>query len=87
MQFFLKTSFFLGFFLSSLAHGAILTEGKTKILHSYPQDLSLAIFESKDDITTGDGAKHDIIRGKAEIATTTTCNRLLSKLNFGVYIK
>lgn len=29
---------------------------------------------TKNDITAGDGAKHDIMSGKAELATRTTCN-------------
>jgi len=29
---------------------------------------------SKDDITAGDGAKHDVIPGKGRLATATTCN-------------
>lgn len=29
---------------------------------------------SKDDITAGDGAKHDLIEGKAVLSTKTTCN-------------
>ncbi len=65
--------------ISSFA-GEILAEGKTKIVRYYAEDPSLAIFESKDDITAGDGAKHDLIEGKAEFAAATTCNvfRLLS---------
>ena len=29
---------------------------------------------AKDDITAGDGAKHDIIPDKGRLATATTCN-------------
>ncbi|MDO8548450.1 MAG: phosphoribosylaminoimidazolesuccinocarboxamide synthase, partial [bacterium] len=44
------------------------------------------IVESKDDITAGDGAKHDIIPNKAVLATTTTCNvfRLLKSAGIPV---
>ena len=61
---------------SSFSYGEeeVLAEGKTKIVLSYPDDPSLAIFEAKDDITAGDGAKHDILEKKAELATKTTCN-------------
>lgn len=71
---------FLAAAISSSFAGQILAEGKTKIVHSFDEDSSLAIFQSKDDITAGDGAKHDVISGKAEMATATTCNvfRLLS---------
>lgn len=62
------------------ASSVILAEGKTKIVRSCPGNPDLAIFEAKDDITGGDGARHDVITGKAEIATETTCNvfRLLA---------
>lgn len=58
----------------------ILAEGKTKIIRRAPDDEKLAILEAKDDITAGDGAKHDVIAGKAELATRTTSNifRLLA---------
>ncbi|MFA4846536.1 MAG: phosphoribosylaminoimidazolesuccinocarboxamide synthase, partial [Patescibacteria group bacterium] len=32
------------------------------------------VVESKDDLTAGDGAKHDVIAGKAALATRTTAN-------------
>ncbi|OHA67951.1 MAG: hypothetical protein A3C82_02880, partial [Candidatus Wildermuthbacteria bacterium RIFCSPHIGHO2_02_FULL_47_12] len=54
--------------------GNKVAEGKTKIIWGVDGDPSLAVVESKDDITAGDGAKHDIMRGKAEFATATTCN-------------
>jgi phosphoribosylaminoimidazole carboxylase / phosphoribosylaminoimidazole-succinocarboxamide synthase len=66
-----------------------LAEGKTKIIQRYEPDSSLAIFQAKNDITAGDGAKHDIIVGKAELATTTTCNvfRLLDACDIPVAFK
>jgi phosphoribosylaminoimidazole-succinocarboxamide synthase len=53
-----------------------LAEGKTKIIWQEPGDASArtVLVESKDDITAGDGAKHDILDGKAVAATATTCN-------------
>jgi phosphoribosylaminoimidazole-succinocarboxamide synthase len=53
-----------------------LAEGKTKIIWQQPGDASArtVLIESKDDITAGDGAKHDVLEGKAVTATTTTCN-------------
>ncbi len=59
----------------------IIIEGKTKIVKQWPDDNSLALLQAKDDITGGDGARHDVIQGKAELATQTTCNvfRLLKQ--------
>ena len=58
----------------------IIAEGKTKCIYSIPGDDTLCRIKSKDDITAGDGAKHDLIEGKAKLATKTTCNvfRLLN---------
>lgn len=52
----------------------VLTEGKTKIIRQDVHDPTLAILEAKDDITAGDGARRDVIVGKAAYATATTCN-------------
>jgi RNA polymerase sigma factor (sigma-70 family) len=53
-------------------------EGKTKVIIDAGDGTVL--IRSKDDITAGDGAKHDVIEGKAASSTTTTCNifRLLN---------
>ncbi len=57
---------------------SIISEGKTKIVkrrkfkNSLVEDLVLIIH--KDDITAGDGEKHDVIEGKAIFNNTTTCN-------------
>lgn len=50
----------------------ILTEGKTKIIRDNGDGT--VIVESKDDITAGDGAKRDVLEGKAEASTQTTSN-------------
>lgn len=50
----------------------LLAEGKTKRI--WGTDDWRVIVESKDDITAGDGAKHDVIIGKAGLANTTTSN-------------
>jgi len=42
-----------------------LAEGKTKIIYENPEDPKMVYMVFKDDITAGDGVKHDIIRGKA----------------------
>ena len=58
-----------------LAQGSrLLNEGKTKKIWEVAEDSSKVRIESKDDITAGDGAKHDILDGKAALATNTTCN-------------
>src|SRR5579884_1815800 len=47
-------------------------EGKTKII--IDAGKGEVIIQSKDDITAGDGAKHDLLEGKAAASTQTTCN-------------
>ena len=54
--------------------GALVTEGKTKKIHLINSGSDLVTVISKDDITAGDGAKHDIIPDKGRLATATTSN-------------
>lgn len=54
--------------------GTLLAEGKTKRIWSIDGEPDMVLLEAKDDITAGDGAKHDVITNKAEWATITTCN-------------
>jgi phosphoribosylaminoimidazole carboxylase/phosphoribosylaminoimidazole-succinocarboxamide synthase len=54
--------------------GALVAEGKTKTIHLVAGRPDLVVLTSKDDITAGDGAKHDIIPDKGRLANTTTCN-------------
>jgi len=54
--------------------GALVTEGKTKKIHQVQGKPDLVVLVAKDDITAGDGAKHDIIPDKGRLATATTCN-------------
>ncbi len=42
-----------------------VTEGKTKVIYENPNDSKTVYMVFKDDITAGDGVKHDIIQGKA----------------------
>ncbi|MBN2102847.1 hypothetical protein JW835_02300 [bacterium] len=42
-----------------------IAEGKTKVIYENPDDPKTVFMVFKDDITAGDGAKHDIIEGKA----------------------
>lgn len=51
-----------------------MIEGKTKILRRLRKGSIIAQVTGKDDITGGDGAKHDVLKGKAKLATRTTCN-------------
>lgn len=61
--------------------GILFNEGKTKKVHELKSNSNLVRITSKDDITAGDGAKHDIIPQKGQFANETTCNvfRLLKK--------
>lgn len=43
----------------------LLNEGKTKIIYENPGDAKTVFMVFKDDITAGDGVKHDQIKGKA----------------------
>lgn len=52
--------------------GELIAEGKTKIIRTATQKPQHVLILSKDDITAGDGAKHDLIEGKATLSTRTT---------------
>ncbi|HEY6256369.1 MAG TPA: phosphoribosylaminoimidazolesuccinocarboxamide synthase [Xanthobacteraceae bacterium] len=54
--------------------GALVAEGKTKRIHEARGGAGLVTLISKDDITAGDGAKHDVIPDKGRLANATTCN-------------
>jgi phosphoribosylaminoimidazole carboxylase / phosphoribosylaminoimidazole-succinocarboxamide synthase len=54
--------------------GALVTEGKTKKIHQLAGRPGMVTLVSKDDITAGDGAKHDVIADKGLLANRTTCN-------------
>src|SRR5438128_8937851 len=56
------------------ALGPLVTEGKTKKVYAVKGGSGLVTVVAKDDITAGDGAKHDIIPDKGRLATATTCN-------------
>ncbi len=51
-----------------------LAEGKTKIIYENPKDEKTVFMVFKDDITAGDGVKHDIIKGKALVDWRTNRN-------------
>src|SRR5579885_1810295 len=54
--------------------GPLLAEGKTKLIYAYPGDPNLAYMVSKDQITAGDGARHNELVGKSRWSTITTAN-------------
>jgi phosphoribosylaminoimidazole carboxylase / phosphoribosylaminoimidazole-succinocarboxamide synthase len=54
--------------------GKRIAEGKTKTIFTVLNDPELVFLVAKDDLTAGDGAKHDIIVGKGKLANETTCN-------------
>jgi phosphoribosylaminoimidazole carboxylase/phosphoribosylaminoimidazole-succinocarboxamide synthase len=54
--------------------GALIAEGKTKKIHQIKGGADLVTVVAKDDITAGDGAKHDIVPDKGRLATATTSN-------------
>jgi len=57
----------------------VVAEGKTKVVEDAGNGEVLV--RSKDDITAGDGAQHDVLAGKAAASTRTTSNvfRLLER--------
>jgi phosphoribosylaminoimidazole carboxylase/phosphoribosylaminoimidazole-succinocarboxamide synthase len=58
----------------TISPGALITEGKTKKIYRINGKSDLVSVIAKDDITAGDGAKHDIIPDKGRLANQTTCN-------------
>jgi phosphoribosylaminoimidazole carboxylase/phosphoribosylaminoimidazole-succinocarboxamide synthase len=59
---------------SPAALGEMVAEGKTKKIYKVKGSAGLVTVVAKDDITAGDGAKHDIIPDKGRLATATTSN-------------
>lgn len=59
--------------MKSFKAGELIAEGKTKVITQSTEPHMITVL-SKDDITAGDGAKHDLLTGKAAMATLTTCN-------------
>lgn len=54
------------------ANDKLVAEGKTKKV--FREMNGTARIVSKNDITAGNGKKHDLLKGKAEWSNTTTCN-------------
>lgn len=59
-----------------------IAEGKTKIIYENSKDEKTVYMYFKDDITAGDGLKHDIIEGKALVDWQTNLNifRFLNRM-------
>ncbi|MFN3328757.1 MAG: phosphoribosylaminoimidazolesuccinocarboxamide synthase, partial [Fervidobacterium pennivorans] len=57
--------------------GIIISEGKTKIVEDLGKEV---ILHFKDDITAGDGQKHDVIQNKGAVCAEIT-SRLMKYLN------
>jgi phosphoribosylaminoimidazole carboxylase/phosphoribosylaminoimidazole-succinocarboxamide synthase len=66
-----------------------IREGKTKKVIPSTENPALAIIESKNDITAHNAIMHDVMTGKAECATDTTCNvfRLLAACGIPIAFK
>lgn len=60
--------------------GPLLIEGKTKRIYAHPTSSELAYMVSKDQITAGDGVRHNELPGKSRWSTATTAN-IYSLLN------
>lgn len=65
--------------------GKVLNEGKTKIIREI-EGGKLVEIESKDDTTAGDGARHDVITGKAALSTETTSLVFQMLKDCGAYV-
>ena len=65
---------------NQIEFGPLLAEGKTKQIYAYPGDDTLAFMVNKDQITAGDGERHNELAGKSRWSTITTANtyRLLN---------
>jgi len=62
-----------------LKKGEKITEGKTKIIWSFKNSSchDLVLVENKDDVTAGDGLRHDVIEGKGVLCAKTAANVFL----------
>ncbi|MBI5004648.1 MAG: phosphoribosylaminoimidazolesuccinocarboxamide synthase [Candidatus Lloydbacteria bacterium] len=59
----------------------MIAQGKTKKIWPHVDVENMVEIENKDDVTAGDGKKHDIIKDKGSFATQVTvqCFRLLER--------
>lgn len=70
--------------MQAIFDGAVLNEGKTKVIGELKSEPDKVMIVSKDDITAGDGAKHDVMEGKAASANQTACNNFRLLADCGV---
>ena len=57
-----------------LVRGKKVAEGKTKQIWEIEGRPNEVEVYSKDDITGGDGKRHDVVPGKGAVSNSTTCN-------------
>lgn len=68
--------------------GPLLAEGKTKQIYAHATDSSLAYMVNKDQITAGDGERHNQLAGKSRWSTVTMANvyRLLNSAGVATHL-
>ena len=54
--------------------GAMLAEGKTKIIYAHPEKSDVVYMVHKDGLSAGDGARRNTLPGKGKLACRTTSN-------------
>lgn len=54
--------------------GEVINEGKTKVIRRNPKDEKTVYMCFKNDITAGDGLRHDVLEGKAMLDWRTNLN-------------
>lgn len=59
---------------TEIQFGPKLAEGKTKVIYAHPEDPSLVYMTHKDNLSAGDGARRNVLPGKAAAACETTSN-------------
>lgn len=68
--------------------GPLLAEGKTKQIYAHPTNEALAYMLNKDQITAGDGVRHNELVGKSRWSTITMANvyRLLNSAGIATHM-
>lgn len=56
--------------------GEKVAEGKTKVVYKDSDDDTAAVVFSKDDLTAGDGKRHEVHEGFGRLSNLTTCNTM-----------